>query len=158
MSVTGATATSVKGDRSVFYNEEILAIVHRAKVASSGLVETTLWAWQGRRSEVGEREERKLKDMARHYGTKLYLVHQGCEPTKLVHALGGRLAIRQVRSGNVYDDVVWLMIRRDLKGSRSHWSAENTTMHQVRLMDGKRFIDEHDLVSDNHCREDGFAR
>ena len=158
MSVIGATAMSVKGDTSVFYNEEILAIVHRAKATSSGLVETTLWAWQGRRSELGECEQRKLKEMARHYGTKLYLVHQGCEPTELVHALGGRLAIRQVRSGRVYDDVVWLMIRRHLKGTRSCWSAENQTMHQVRLMDGKIFVDEHDLVSDNHCQEDGFAR
>ena len=50
------------------------------------------------------------------------------------------------------------MILRYLKGTRSYWSAENTTMHQVRLMDGKVFIDEHDLVSDNHCRKDVFAR
>lgn len=158
MSVTGATATGVKGDTSVFYDSEILAIVYRAKVTSSGLVETTLWGWQGRRSQVGEREQRKLKDMARHYGTNLYPVHQGCEPTELVHALGGRVAIRQVRFGNVYDDVIWLMILRYLKGIRSYWSAENTTMHQVRLMDGKVFIDEYDLVSDNHCRKDVFAR
>lgn len=158
MSVTGATATSVKGDTSVFYDSEILAVVHRAKATSSGLVETTLWAWRGRRSQVGEREQRKLKDMARHYGTELYLVHQGCEPTELVHALGGRLATRQVRSRNVYDVAVWLMIRRYRKGIRSYWSAENTTMHQVRLMDGKVFIDQHDLVSDNHCREDVFTR
>ena len=158
MSVTGATATSVKGDTSVFYESEILAIVLRAKATSSGLVETALWAWQGRGSQVGECEQRKLKDMARHYGTELYLVHQGCEPTELVHALGGRLATRQVRPRNVYDDAVWLMIRRYLKGIRSYWSAQNTTMHQVRLTDGKIFIDEHDLVSDNHCLEDAFAR
>ena len=158
MSVTGATATGVKDETSVFYDSEILAIVHRVKAASSGLVETTLWGWQGRRSQVGERERRKLKDMARHYGTNLYLVHQGCEPTELVHALRGRLATRQVRTGNVYDDAIWLMILRYLKGIRSYWSAENTTMHQVRLMDGKVFIDEHDLVSDDHCRKDVFAR
>jgi hypothetical protein len=30
---------------------------------------------------------------------------------------------------------------------RSYWSAENTTMHQVRLMHGNILIDEHDLVS-----------
>lgn len=108
MSVTGATATGVKGDTDVFYDSEILAIVHRAK-AKSGLVETTLWGWQGRRSQIGEREQRKLKDMARHYGTKLCPVHQGCEPAELVHALGGRLAIRQVR--NAHDGVIWLMTR-----------------------------------------------
>ncbi|KAI9509736.1 hypothetical protein F5148DRAFT_977834 [Russula earlei] len=131
MSVSGATATSLKGDINVFYDSEILAIVHRIKAKSSGLVETTLWGWQGRRSQIGEREQRKLKDMARHYGTKLCLVHQGCEPQELVHALNGRLATRQ--------------------GARSYWSVENTTMHQVRLMDGNIFIDEHDFHVSNLC-------
>jgi hypothetical protein len=99
MSITGATATGMKGDTNAFYESEILAIVHRAKARSSGLVETTLWGWQGRRSQISEREQRKLNDMARHYGTKLFSVHQGCEPAELVHALGGRLAIRQVGLG-----------------------------------------------------------
>jgi hypothetical protein len=97
MSVTGAAATGFKNDTDVFYDTEILAIVRRVKLKSSGLVETTLWGWQGRRSQISEREQRKLKDMARHYGTKLLPVQQGCEPLKLVHALGGRLATRQVR-------------------------------------------------------------
>lgn len=96
MSVTGTTATGVK-NMNIFYDSEVLAIVHRVKTKSSGLVETMLWGWQGRRSQIGEREQRKLKDMARHYGTKLYLVHQGCEPPELVRALGGQLATRQVR-------------------------------------------------------------
>jgi len=157
MLVTGATATGVKGETNVFYDSEILAIVHRAKATSSGLVETTLWGWQGRCSQIGEREQRKLKDMARHYGTKLYPVHQGCEPTELVHALGGRLAIRQVKLRNVYDKPIQLTIWRLLKGKRSYWSADNTTMHQVRFMDGKIFIDEHDFVSDSHCRKNVFA-
>ncbi|KAH9986530.1 hypothetical protein BJV74DRAFT_844539 [Russula compacta] len=131
MSITGATATGVKGDANIFYDSEILAIVHRAKMKSSGLVETTLWGWEGRRSQIGEREQRKLKDMARHYGTKLYPVQQGCEPPELMHTLGGRLATRQ--------------------GTRSYWSAENTTMHQVRLAHGNVFIDEHDLHVSNLC-------
>jgi hypothetical protein len=131
MSVTGATAIGVKGDKGVFYDSEVLAIVHRFKTKSTGLVETSLWSWQGRRSQIGDREERKLRDMARHYGTKLCPVRQSCEPPELVHALGGRLVIRQ--------------------GSRSHWSAENTTMHQVRWMQGNVLIDEHDLHISNLC-------
>ena len=97
MSVTGAAAIDVKGEIGVFYDSEILAIVHRFKTKSTGLVETSLWSWRGRRSQIGEREERKLRDLARHYGTKLCHVRQSCEPPELVHALGGRLAIRQVR-------------------------------------------------------------
>ena len=97
MSVRGATSAGVKGsDMNVFYDSELMAIVHRYKTKSTGLVETTLWSWQGRRSPMGEREERKLTDMARHYGTKLCAVRQGCEPPELVHALGGQLATRQV--------------------------------------------------------------
>ncbi|KAF8502308.1 hypothetical protein F5888DRAFT_1792902 [Russula emetica] len=131
MSVTGAAATGLKNDTDVFYDSEILAIVRRVKLKSSGLVETTLWGWQGRRSQIGEREQRKLKDMARHYGTKLFPVQQGCEPPELVHALGGRLATRQ--------------------GTRSYWSAENTTMHQVRLVHGNVFIDELEFHVSNLC-------
>jgi hypothetical protein len=111
MSVTGAAATGLKDDTNVFYDSEVLAIVLRVKLKSSGLVETTLWGWQGRRSQIGKREQRKLKDMARHYGTRLCPVQQGCEPPELVHALGGRLAIRQVRPKPVYDDVFRFMIR-----------------------------------------------
>ncbi|KAH9061391.1 hypothetical protein EDB87DRAFT_1611575 [Lactarius vividus] len=131
MSVTGTVAIGVKGDTGVFYDSEVLAIVHRFKTKTTGLVETSLWSWQGRRSQISEREERKLRDMARHYGTRLCPVRQSCEPPELVHALGGRLAIRQ--------------------GTRSHWSAENTTMHQVRWMQGNVLIDEHDLHVSNLC-------
>ncbi|KAN0105279.1 hypothetical protein V8E52_011193 [Russula decolorans] len=131
MSVTGAAATSLKNDTDVFYDSEILAIVRRVKLKSSGLVETSLWGWQGRRSQIGEREQRKLKDMGRHYGTKLFPVQQGCEPPELVHALGGRLATRQ--------------------GARSYWSAENTTMHRVRLVHGNVFIDELEFNVSNLC-------
>ena len=111
MSVTGATATSLKNDTNVFYDSEILAIVRRVKLKSSGLVETTLWGWQGRRSQIGEREQRKLKDMARHYGTKLFPVQQDCEPPELVQALGGWLATRQVRLEYVYDHAFCVLIR-----------------------------------------------
>jgi len=110
MSVTGAAATSLKNDMDVFYDSEILAIVRRVKLKSSGLVETSLWGWQGRRSQIGEREQRKLKDMARHYGTKLSPVQQGCEPPELVYALGGRLATRQVRLKDVYEHVFCVLI------------------------------------------------
>jgi hypothetical protein len=111
LSVTGAAAAGLKNDTDVFYDSEILAIVRRVKLKSSGLVETTLWGWQGRRSQIGEREQRKLKDMARHYGTKLSPVQQGCEPLELVHALGGRLATRQVRLKDVYDHAFCVLIR-----------------------------------------------
>lgn len=110
MSVIGSSATSLKNDTDVFYDSEILAIVRRVKLKSSGLVETILWGWQGRRSQIGEREQRKLKDMARHYGTKLFRVQQCCEPPELVHALGGRVAIRQVRLKNAYD-AFYVLIR-----------------------------------------------
>ena len=111
LSVTGTAATSLKNDADVFYDPEILAIVRRVKLKSSGLVETILWNWQGRRSQIGERDQRKLNDMARHYGTKLLPVQQGCEPPELVHALGGRLATRQVRLKNVYDHPFCVLIR-----------------------------------------------
>ena len=113
MSIIGTTATALKDDTHIFYESEVLAIVHRYKTKSSGLVGTTVWGWRGKRSQLGEREDRKLKDLARHYGTSVvwpslsfrsvYVrslasqvsVPQHCEPLELVHVLGGQLAIRQ---------------------------------------------------------------
>ncbi len=111
MSVNSTAATGLKNDTNVFYESEILAIVRRVKLKTSGLVETTLWGWQGRRSQISEREQRKLKDMARHYGTRLCPVQQSCEPPELVHALGGRLVTRQVGLKNEHDDTFWFLIR-----------------------------------------------
>jgi hypothetical protein len=146
MSVTGATAIGVKGDKGVFYDSEVLAIVHRFKTKSTGLVETSLWSWQGRRSQIGDREERKLRDMARHYGTKLCPVRQSCEPPELVHALGGAACYPAGMSLRRSSSAFCLQTADASQGSRSHWSAENTTMHQVRWMQGNVLIDEHDLV------------
>ncbi|KAI0062921.1 hypothetical protein BV25DRAFT_1939502 [Artomyces pyxidatus] len=131
MSVAGATATNLMKDTHIFYESEVLAIIHRFKTKSSGLVANKVWAWYGKSSQLGEREEKKLRDLARQYGTTLDTVHQYCEPPEFVHVLGGQLAIRH--------------------GTRSHWSSENTTMHRVCSLHGNILIDEHDLGISNLC-------
>jgi hypothetical protein len=123
---TAATSFPITKDSDIFYDNDVLAIVRRAKSRASGLVSTTVWGWQGRRAQLGGKEERRLAELAKRYGTSLIRVAQGAEPPEMVHALGGRLALRQ--------------------GSRTHWSAENTAMHLIRLASGCVFIDEHDLV------------
>ena len=65
----GATAAPIKGPVNVFYESEILTIIHRTKSKSSGLASTFVWCWLGRRSILGDREERKLQDLAKRYGT-----------------------------------------------------------------------------------------
>lgn len=115
MSVVGNMATAVSREPHVFYEHDVLAIIHRAKVRSTGLVSTKVWGWRGKRSPLGEREEQKLQGLARQYGTKLVgpiargsvyelfmriiqiQVQQYCEPAELLVVLGGQLAIRQVR-------------------------------------------------------------
>ena len=69
--ITGSTATALTRDVNVFYESEVLAIIHRSKSKSSGLVATAVFAWWGMRSQVGEREQRKLQDLAKRYGTSL---------------------------------------------------------------------------------------
>jgi hypothetical protein len=117
MVINGNTATTLTRDTNIFYDTEVLAIIHRSKSKSSGLVATAVYAWWGKRRQVNEREQRKLQDLAKRYGTALvslkaiinkrrcgdseYLdvqqtVLQCSEPTELIHLLGGQLAIRQV--------------------------------------------------------------
>ncbi|KAJ8468524.1 hypothetical protein ONZ51_g9590 [Trametes cubensis] len=131
LSIAGNTATTITKDANVFYDAEFLAVVHRAKARSSGLVQTKVWGWQGRRAQIGEREAQKLQELARRYGTTPMMVHQFREPAEFVFVLGGQLAIRQ--------------------GTRTHWSADNTAMHVVRSLHGLIFIDELDLGIKHLC-------
>lgn len=76
MVVSGNTASPVSRDAHIFYDSEILAIVYRTKSRSTGLASTIVWGWQGKGSQVGDREERKLQDLAKRYGTKLVSTSQ----------------------------------------------------------------------------------
>ncbi|OJT09270.1 hypothetical protein TRAPUB_14267 [Trametes pubescens] len=131
LAITGNTASALTRDSSIFYDAEVLAVIHRAKVRSSGLVQTKVWGWHGRRAQVGERETQKLQELARRYGANPVIVRQFHEPAEFVSVLGGQLALRQ--------------------GTRTHWSAENTAMHIVRSRQGVIYIDEVDLSITNLC-------
>ncbi|KAF9024846.1 hypothetical protein BDZ89DRAFT_1162052 [Hymenopellis radicata] len=134
MSISGNAATAVQ-ESAVFYDSEIIVIIHRKKSTSSGLVSTTVWAWQGKNSRLDEGEKSKLTEIASRYGTSYIPVPQYAEPLELLSVLGGQLAIRQ--------------------GSRAHWSADNTAMHVVRSKGGYITIDELDLNIKNLCS--GFS-
>ncbi|EIN11515.1 hypothetical protein PUNSTDRAFT_83145 [Punctularia strigosozonata HHB-11173 SS5] len=133
MAVTGSTATPIDQERSpyVFYDTEVIAVIHRAKSKGTGLVTTQLWTWKGRKAHMGNPEERKLQELAKRYGTTMVPVNQYQEPSELLSVLGGRLAVRQ--------------------GTRAHWSSDNTAMHLIRLHNGSILIDEHDLDVRNLC-------
>lgn len=74
LSIVGSTSTVVSSDTNVFYDTEILAIIQRAKVKSSGLVDTKVWGWIGKDAKVDPKEEKALADLAKRYGTKLVSV------------------------------------------------------------------------------------
>ncbi|KAF8633344.1 hypothetical protein AX17_004516 [Amanita inopinata Kibby_2008] len=131
LNIAGGTGSLISQDLNIFYDTELLAVIHRSKSRIDGLASTTLWIWRGKCSEVGDKEERKIQDLSRRYGTKAVIIQQRSEPPQLVHLLGGQLVIRQ--------------------GSRSRWSSENTTMHLVRASRGLIYIDELDLAVKNLC-------
>ncbi|KAJ7783303.1 hypothetical protein B0H16DRAFT_1658611 [Mycena metata] len=134
MAIAGSTAVPL-GLTHIFYDTEILAIIHRSKSSSTGLINSTVWSWQGKSSNMGSNEERKLAELAKRYGTSIVPLHQLSEPIELVQCLGGTLAIRQ--------------------GTRAHWTNENTAMHVVRSMDGVILIDQVDIDIKNICS--GFS-
>lgn len=135
MVVMGNTSIVVSQDPVVFYDTELLVIVHRSKSRITSLVSTTVWAWRGKRCTLGEKGNAKLQELAKRYGTSANIVQQHSEPLQLVHVLGGQLAIRQ--------------------GVRAHWTPENTTMHLIRSKGGVIFVDEHDLSIQSLCS--GFS-
>ncbi|EEB99121.1 hypothetical protein MPER_01256, partial [Moniliophthora perniciosa FA553] len=69
MSIVGSSFTALSKDINVFHDSEVLAIVHRFKFKSSGLVGTIVWGWFGKNSQSGEREAQKLEELAKRYGT-----------------------------------------------------------------------------------------
>ena len=71
VSIVGSTSVAISNNTSTFYDTEILAVIQRAKVKSSGLVDTKVWGWVGKDAEVGLKEEKALGDLAKRYGTKL---------------------------------------------------------------------------------------
>lgn len=74
ISITGSTSSILNSNTSVFYDTEILAIIQRVRVKSSGLVDTKVWGWMGKDAKMGPREEKALADLAKRYGTKLVSV------------------------------------------------------------------------------------
>lgn len=69
LTVSGASSTAVLRDADIFYDTEILVVVHRHKSKLSGLVSTQLWVWYGKKSTVGGKEEHKLQELAKRYNT-----------------------------------------------------------------------------------------
>lgn len=130
--IAGSSSTAIKDDMHIFYDGEIIAVVHRGKNKTSGLVATTVWGWIGSSAMLTEKETTKLQDMAGRFNTSLVKVPQGKEPYDLVQLLGGTIAIRQ--------------------GSRSHWSRDNTALHCVR-MHGSHFVvvEEVEVASRSIC-------
>ncbi|KAL1741865.1 hypothetical protein HDZ31DRAFT_84556 [Schizophyllum fasciatum] len=134
--VSGNNATAVPdASASIFHDTEVLAVIHRYKSRTSGLVDTAVWGWRGAKSELGAREERKLGELAKRYHTDIIWVKQFAEPSELVGVLGGQLSTRQ--------------------GSRTLWSSENTAMHVVRSYEGVVYVDELDFNVKNLCS--GFS-
>ncbi|KAJ3852177.1 hypothetical protein EV368DRAFT_82784 [Lentinula lateritia] len=133
--ISGNNATVLSRETDIFYDAEVLAIVHRSKSKSSGLVSTTIWGWLGKNCEPGDPEQNKLEELSKRYGTNVIPVKQYAEPSEMLRVLGNHLAVRQ--------------------GKRAHWAADNTAMHVTRSRRGVIFIDELDLTIRNLCS--GFS-
>ncbi|KAJ4001525.1 hypothetical protein F5050DRAFT_1796489 [Lentinula boryana] len=135
MVISGNNATVLSRETNVFHDAEVLAIVHRSKSKSSGLVSTVVWGWFGKNCAASDLEQRKLEELSKRYGTTVIVVEQYAEPLDMLRVLGNCLVVRQ--------------------GKREHWSADNTAMHVVRSRRGIVFIDELELNVRNLCS--GFS-
>lgn len=68
-SLSNYTATAVTRAPNVFYESEVVAVIHRAKETSRQLVSNKVWIWRGKHANMGEREERKASELAERFGT-----------------------------------------------------------------------------------------
>lgn len=70
LSIVGNAATVISEPSNIFYDSEILAIVHRVKSKASGLASTSVWCWLGKQARLGDRDDKKLQELSRRYGTR----------------------------------------------------------------------------------------
>jgi hypothetical protein len=71
MIVTGGNATVMAKDVHILYDTEIIAVIQRNKSKSKGLVMTYVWGWVGKNASFGDKEDKKLHELAKRYGTSL---------------------------------------------------------------------------------------
>lgn len=76
LAIRGDVTTTMTTDVNIFHDDEVLAVVYRAKSKSSGLVDTTVWSWEGKDSALGDREAQKLRDIGKRYGTTVVSFEQ----------------------------------------------------------------------------------
>ena len=69
LNIKGSTATAISRDTNIFYDTEVLTVIHRYKSKLDGLVSTDLWIWRGKQSQINDKENHKVQDLARRYGT-----------------------------------------------------------------------------------------
>lgn len=55
--------------KHIFYDSELLIIIHHSKSQKTTLERKTVWRWAGRKSKHGEREESKAAELTKVYGT-----------------------------------------------------------------------------------------
>ena len=67
--ISGYTTTAVTREPNVFYDSEVVAVIHRAKGKTGQLVSNKVWVWRGINVNFGEREEHKAKELAERFGT-----------------------------------------------------------------------------------------
>ena len=70
LSIVNNAATVISESQGIFYDSEILAVVHRVKSKASGLASTSVWCWLGKKSRLGDREDKRLQELSRRYGTR----------------------------------------------------------------------------------------
>ena len=70
LSIVDNAATVISESQGIFYDSEILAVVHRVKSKASGLASTSVWCWLGKKTRLGDREDKKLQELSRRYGTR----------------------------------------------------------------------------------------
>lgn len=68
-SLLGGHATPVPNKICIVYESELIAVVQRVRNEGSGLVSNRVWGWHGRKAQPGPKDEAKLAELAKHYGT-----------------------------------------------------------------------------------------
>lgn len=79
--VSGGQAMVVPNSPCLVYESELIAVVQRVRNEGNGLISNKVWGWYGRKAQLGAKDETKLAELAKQYGTSVvstsYCVYPG---------------------------------------------------------------------------------
>jgi hypothetical protein len=100
--LSNGQATAVPSYPCLVYESELVAVVQRVRNETNGLVLNRVWGWYGKKAQVGPREEGKLAELAKQYGTSVVCTKHYSKENRRLKETGRSRPSKEMRAKNLW--------------------------------------------------------